>query len=246
MKKILPVAIAAVIMVMLFAVAVVRPAHAPAVHVSAETDKLDAEAMQALENARAYLVNNDFSVKTTAAIKAKAFGIPHTQKVYGSRSVKSGVFTEQAESKSAFAKAAFKKKSVEGGYEVSRGEYKKNKFVYGKPKFMTTDEYIKAYGKPAIGLVRYEVDGTVLEAKKTGEGVYEYKLDAKAAAKYFRNEIKTLIGTKKHPTYSAVSFTMHCDGSRPVKVCTHEKFRADICGGTNCTATYVETFTYDR
>ena len=211
---------------------------------AAAESKIDEQAMLALEKARAYVAEHDFEVKYRAEIKAKAYGIPHTQKVSGKRSVKDGAYFEQAESKSTFVKAAVRKASSADGYDVSRGEYKNGKFVYGKPKHMTTEKFIAAYGKPATGLVRYELDGTILQATKVDEGVYKYKLDAKQAAEFSKNEVKTLTDTKKHPVYKSVSFTLYCDGDRPIKVTTREKFTADICGGTDCTASYTETFTF--
>lgn len=214
--------------------------------VAAQAEKIDERAMAALDKACEYLKKHDFTAKTNVVIKARAFGIPHTQKVTGSRSVKDGVYFERAETKSMFVKAAVKKASSGDGYDVWRGEYKRKKFVYGKPKHMTADKFTAAFGKPVTGLVRYELDGTIVEATTVSEGVYKFKLDAKAAAAFSKNEIKTLTNSKKHPNYKSVSFTLYCDGDRPIKVCSYEKFRADICGGTDCTATYTDTFTFEE
>lgn len=248
-RRILPSACIALFIVAMVAVSFLPPVRGAAVVPAAaepHRESLDMEAMTALGDACAFAACNDFSVKTSGEIKAKAFGIPYTQKVIGGRSVKGGVYTEYAESKSAFVKSAFRKKSVAGGVEVSRGEYKNKKFVYGKPKFMASDAFEKSYGKPATGIVRYELDGTVKCAEKVKDGVYKYKLDAKRAAQYTRNEVKTLTKSDKHPVYESVSFTLWLDGSRPVKVCTSEVFRADICGGLRCTAKYTETFDFAK
>lgn len=247
-KKILPAALLVVLLIALVAFAFL-----PSVRNGGKTftatpvsaaDKIDKGAMEALERACAFVQNNDFSVNTRGEIKAKAFGIPHTQKVSGNRSVKDGVFSELAETKSAFIKVAVKKTTDGDGYDICKGSYQNKKFVYGKPKHMTEEEYTAAYGKPARGLVRYELDGNVLEAKTVKDGVYKFKLDAKCAACYSRNEVKTLTDSKNCPEYKAVSFTLYCDGDKPIKVCSYEKFRIDVCGGTDCAATYTDTFEF--
>ncbi len=245
-KRIIPSACLLLLIVAMVAAAFLPPVRgggaAPAA--ATENTRTDVEAMRALGDACAFAARNDFSVKTSGEIKAKAFGIPYTQRVKGGRSVKGGVFSEYAETTSAFVKSAFRKKSVAGGVEVSRGEYKGKKFVYGKPKLMSRENYEKTYGKPATGIVRYEIDGTVKRAEKIKDGVYKYTLNPKSAAMFTRNEVKTLTKSKKHPVYESVSFTLYLDGDRPVKVCSKEVFRADLCGGLRCTATYTENFDF--
>ena len=242
----MPAALVALILVALAAFAFLPQVRGERSFVTASAASIDKEAMQALDGVCEYLDGRDFYVKTSGEIKAKAFGIPHTQKVSGHRGVKGGEFFEKAESKSSLVKAAVKKTGKDGGVDVSKGEYKKKKFVYGKPKHLTGDEYLTKYGRPSTGLVRYELDGAVLEAKKVKDGVYTYKLDAKRATRYCKNEVKTLVGSKKHPDYKSVSFTLYCDGNRPVKVRSREKFETDICGGITCVATYTEIFDFDN
>lgn len=248
-KRILPTAIVALLLLALVVVAFLPPVRgggtAP-VAAPDKTDKLDPEAMRVLGDVCAYTAKNDFSVKLNGEIKAKVFGIPYTQRVRGERGVSGGVYSERAESKSAFVKSAFKRRSTDGGIEVARGEYKNKKFEYGKPKLMKLDEYEKAFGRPVVGIVRYELDGTVKQAVKVKDGVYKFKLNAKQAARLSRNEVKTLTDCKSHPVYESVSFTLYADGDRPVKICSREVFRIDICGGLRCTATYTETFDFSE
>ncbi len=247
LKRALPALSVALLLITLVVIALLPPINVrPAAPVAAANDrnKLDAEAMRVLGDVCAYTSCNDFTVKMNGEIKAKAFGIPYTQRVHGGRSVIGGVYSEHAESKSAFIKSAFRRKSADGGIEVSVADYKNKKFVYRKPKLMKLDAYEKKYGRPNIGIVRYELDGTVKQAVKVKDGVYKYKLDQKPATRYSRNEVKTLTDCKSYPAYESVSFTLYVDGTRPVKISSREVFRIDVCGGLRCTASYVETFDF--
>ena len=106
----------------------------------------------------------------------------------------------------------------------------------------TEEDYIAAYGKPFIGLIKYELDGAVISSRKIADGEYEYELDPSRATVYAKNEVRTTIDAKSFPEYRSVSFVLVTDGDRPVEVTTREKFKVDKFGGTTCTAEYKERF----
>ena len=108
-KRIMPAALVALILVALAAFAFLPQVRGERSFVTASAASIDKEAMQALDGVCEYLDGRDFYVKTSGEIMAKAFGIPHTQKVSGHRGVKGGEFFEKAESKSSLVKAAVKK-----------------------------------------------------------------------------------------------------------------------------------------
>ena len=205
---------------------------------SAELD----EARTALNNACAYIGGRDFHTEIDGAIKARVFGVPYTQKVSGGRIVTGGNVVETAETSSAFVSAAIKKSACGGTFAVATGKKKKGAFVYGAPAEYTAEEYVAAFGKPFKGLVKYELDGAVLSAQKTGEGEYEYELDPFRAARYVKNEVRTTLDVKSYPEYYSVSFVLVTDGERPVSVTVCEKFKVDKFGGTTCSSRYTEKF----
>ncbi len=244
MKKFIPIAIVSAILSALMIAAFLLPPRVKAQTAVAYADKIDADAVRALDNATAYVCGNDFKSTMNGVIKARAFGIPYTQKIKGGRSVVNGVYDEYAESKSALVKAAFKKSSDGEHYSVRKGNYKNKKFVYGKPIEFTENDFIAAYGKPAFGIVKYEIDGAITEAKVVGDGVYRFKLDSRRATAFSRNEVKTLLGGDGYPKYENITVTLYTKGGVPVKAVSTEKFRVDKFGGVNCTAQYTEVFDF--
>ncbi|MCH5154638.1 MAG: hypothetical protein J1F71_05445 [Clostridiales bacterium] len=207
---------------------------------------VDAEAMRILGCCNAYVAANGFSTAMSGSVKASVVGVPYTQKIKGGRQVSAdGSFTDTAESKSALVKAAVKREYRDGSYIVSRGEYKKKAFKYGKGEKLSKSNYVSKYGKPFTGIVKYNTDGAVISAQAVGENVYKFVLDPVKSTAYCRNEVKTVLGGKSYPTYKSVEFTLTTDGEKPIKVVSVEKFRIDKFGGTDCTAEYTENFVFN-
>ena len=207
---------------------------------------LDADAMQALGAAGAYVAANDFETAMNGTIKAKVVGIPYTQKVHGKRTVSGEQFCDVAESTSAIVKAAIKRERKDGSYYVSQGNYKNKAFSYPAAKQLSHDKYVSQYGQPFTGIVKYNLNNTVLKAEKVGQNKYVFTLDPAQATLYSRNEVKTTLGGKSYPKYESVTFTLTTDGERPVKVTATEKFTVDKFGGTSCTAQYTEVFKFNN
>ena len=207
---------------------------------------LDVEAMQALGAAGAYVAANDFETTMSGAIKAKVVGIPYTQKVHGKRTVSGDCFCDVAESTSALVKAAVKRERKDGGYYVSKGNYKCKSFSYPDGEKLSHDSYVKKYGQPFTGIVKYNLNNTILKAEKIGANKYVFTLDPAQSTLYSRNEVRTTLGGKSYPKYESVMFTLTTDGERPVKVTATEKFKIDKFGGTDCTAQYTEVFKFDN
>lgn len=207
---------------------------------------LDSEAMQALGAANAYVAANDFTTTMNGSVKARVIGIPYNQKVYGKRTVSGDYFCDVAESVSALVKAAVKRERKDGSYFVSQGNYKSKAFTYSAATQLSHDNYVKQYGQPFTGVVKYKLDNAVLKAEKIGQNKYSFTLDPAQATLYSRNEVKTTLGGKSYPKYESVKFTLITDGERPIKVTATEKFKIDKFGGTNCTAQYTEVFKFDN
>ena len=205
---------------------------------------VDCEAMRVLGCCNAYVAANRCSTKLNGKIKARVMGIPYTQKLRGNRTVDGTKYTEVAESVSALVKAAVKRERQDGVYYVYQGTYKNKAFSYDSPQQLSRSSYVAKYGQPFTGVVKYNLDNTVLQAVKTGENTYKFTLDPNKSTAYSRNEVKTVLGGKQYPQYNSVEFTLVTDGDRPVKVTCVEKFRIDKFGGTDCTAEYVESFIF--
>ena len=207
---------------------------------------LDESALAALSECRAYLDGHDFDTTLQGSIRAKVFGIPYVLKVVGGRSVRGGNVVEYGESASAFAKAAVKTEFRDGAYYVAHGDYKsKSKsFEYGAPTELSQADYTAAYGKPVTGLVKYELDDSVISAARVDDNTFAFALDPTRAAEFSRHAVKTALDSKAYPEYTSVEFTLVTDGARPLRVTCREQFRADKFGGTHCVVEYVETFEY--
>lgn len=206
----------------------------------------DADAVAALNACRAYAAAHDFTTETVGVIKARAFGIPYSQKVTGGRKKCGAHCVEIAESRSALAKAALKKETDADSFLVTLGKYDGKKAVYGEPTELTREGYVAAYGMPNDGLFKYELDGAIISSEHVGDGVYKYTLDPTRAARFSRNEIKTTVGGKTYPDYGSIEITLYTDGERPLKTTVCEKFRVEKFGGTSCTAEYTETFRFEE
>lgn len=208
---------------------------------------IDAEAMRVLGCCNAYVAANDFSTTMSGSVKASVIGVKYTQKINGSRTVdvKRQTFTEVAESVSALVKASLKRERRDGAYYVSRGNYKNKSFTYGDEQQLTKSNYVAQYGQPFTGIVKYNLDGTIITAEQINRNTFRYVLDPARSTMYSRNEVKTTLGGKSYPEYSHVEFTVTTDGDRPVKVTCSEKFKIDKFGGTTCTAEYNETFKFN-
>lgn len=208
---------------------------------------INAEAMNVLEYCSDYVAKNNFSTGMNGAIKASVIGVPYTQKIHGSRTVniQNNTYTEVAESVSALVKAALRRERRDGAFYVSHGNYKNKKFRYGDEHQLTQTDYVAQYGQPFTGIVKYDLDGTIIATEKIDENTYCYTLDPTRATQYSRNEVMTMLGGKSYPEYKSVTFTIITDGYRPIKVKCTEKFKIDKFGGTSCTAEYNETFRFN-
>lgn len=209
--------------------------------------EVDAEAMRVFGCCNAYVAANAFRTNMTGTVKARVVGVPYTQIVHSERTVDSasGKYTDIAESTSALVKTAVKRERRDGVFYVSHGSYKNRTFSYGDEQELSKTNYIAQYGQPFTGVVKYNMENSVICAEKTDDNCYRYVLDPAHSTVYSRNEVKTTLHAKSHPEYKSVEFTLMTDGNRPVKVTCTEKFRIDKFGGTDCTAEYNETFYFD-
>lgn len=244
LKKVLPSVILLAIVVLLAGLSFLPSVRGTAAVASARSSALDPEAIRVLNCCRAYAAVNDFSTKLNGSIKAKVYGIPYTQGVSGARTVEGEDFCMVTESASAFVKAGMKKQCENGEYSVTDADYKKKAFVYGSPKKLERDRYIATYGKPSTGLVKYELDGSIISAERVDDDTFRFVLDARRATRYSRNEVRAILGGKSYPEYEAVEFTLTTDGERAVKITYREQFTVDRMGGTRCTAQFTEVFEY--
>lgn len=211
---------------------------------SAASTTHDPDAENMLYNCISYCDCHDFDTALSGKITAHVFGVPYSQSVTGGRSVRDGECTDRAESASAFVKAAIKKIYSDGRYFVSKGEYKRKEVVYSDPTEFSSEDYVSLYGKPQLGLIKYELSGAITGSKRISNNEYEYTLDPSRATVYSRNEVKTALGGKTYPMYESVVVRLVVDGERPVKVTVREKLRVEKFGGTKCAAEYTETFTF--
>lgn len=244
LKKVLPSVILLAIVALLAGLSFLPSVRGTADAVSARSSAIDPEAIRVLNCCKAYAAVNDFSTKLDGSIKAKVYGIPYTQAVSGTRTVEGEEFCFVTESASAFVKAGMKKQCENGEYSVTNADYKSRAFVYGAPKKFNRDKYVATYGKPSTGLVKYELEGSIISAERVDGDTFRFVLDARRATRYSRNEVRTILGGKSFPEYEAVEFTLTVDGERAVKITSIEQFTVDRMGGTHCTAQYTEVFEY--
>lgn len=228
---------AAVSIILILAVLFVSPS----VYAFAE---YDGDGTIALNNAIAYCEGHDFDTTMSGKVTARVFGIPYTQKATGARSVRGGDVVDRVESSSALVKAAIKKTYSDGKYYCAKGEHKKGGVVYGDDKELSQAEYTQSYGRPAIGLTKYELTNAVLSSNKKSDNVFEYVLDPSRATIYTRNEVKAALESKSYPEYESITLTLTTDGDRPVSVTISEIFRVDKFGGAKVVTEYTETFTF--
>ena len=244
-KKRLAVAIPSAILLVILAVfvAVAFTPSARAANATAPTE-IDRDATRALHNCAAYASSHDFETSMTGTVKAKVFGIPYKISVTGRRDVSGGNLESVAESVSAFVKAGVKRMKVDGKLYSCNGTYKSKSFSYTDTREYSFDDYVASFGKPDLGLVKYELDGNVLSAERLTDNTYRFTLEPDRAAKYSRNEVKTTLGSKEPPSYELIELTLETDGDKPTRVTVHERFTVDKFGGTRCDASYTETFTF--
>lgn len=211
---------------------------------AATTSGTDPDAVRALNNCTAYTASHDFETQLSGTIKAKVFGIPYKISVSGGRVISDGDAVSTAESVSAFVKAGIKRKVSDGKLYSYDGTYKRKNFSYSNPKEYSYNEYVAKFGKPELGLVKYELNGNILSAVKLSDNSFRYTLEPKRAAKYCSNEVKTTLDVNKSPVYDLIEVTLDTDGKRPSRVTIHEIFTVDKFGGTRCDAVYTETFSF--
>lgn len=212
------------------------PIGAPA----AFAEEIDSEAVKVLENACAYAKERGFSASMYGEVEARVFGIKYVQKIYGDREVSGDNYSERAESVSAFVKTAIKRSFDGGKYYVSHGKFSRGKAKYSSPVEVKESEYLKRYGAPPLGLIRYELDGNIVSARKTGENEYTYSLDPKNSTVNSAVGVKSMLGSDKSPEYRSVEVVLYVDGIRPVKTVCREKLLVDKFGGVECSAVYEE------
>ncbi len=242
----LPIVAVLVLLIAMMSIAMIkdRDKTAPAARASAAA--IEPQAIVALHTAEAYVQDNAFTAKMNGTIKARVFGIPYTQKVHGERTCADGDYDERAESVSALVKAAVKRRVEDGKYFTAQGKYRRKSFDYGDPAEMSREDFVASYGKPCLGVVKYETDGAITEAKRVEDGVYSFTLDVKRATEYCKNAVRTMLKGDSYPEYEEVKFTLYMDGNRPTRVTGVEKFRVDKFGGTHCTVEYTEEFSFDK
>ena len=242
LKVAIPSAILLAVLAAFIAIAFIAPSNTASATPSSNV--VDHDAVRVLNNCAAYAASHDFETSMTGTVKAKVFGIPYKITVDGHRTVEDGNLESVAESVSAFVKAGVMRR-VEGGKLYSaNGTYKNRCFTYSEPREYSFDDYVASFGKPDLGLVKYELNGNVVSAEKVSPTSYRFTLDPNRAARYSRNEVKTTLGTDKLPDYELIEISLEVDGNKPTRVTVHETFSVDKFGGTRCDASYTETFTF--
>ena len=207
---------------------------------SASAEEVDPAAVEVLERACDYASEHGFTASMYGEVEARVFGIKYVQKIYGEREVTNGNYSERAESVSAFVKTAIKRSYLDGKYYVSHGKFSRGKAKYPALKEISKKEYLSHYGAPPLGLIRYELDGNILSAVKSGENEYTYTLDPKNSTVNSAVGVKSALGSAKSPKYSSVEVVLYVDGIRPVKTVCREKLTVDKFGGVACSAVYEE------
>ena len=210
---------------------------------SAVAEELDASAVGVLEKCCDYADSHPFSTSAYGEVTARVFGIKYLQTIYGDRHVNGGEYSERAESVSSFVKAAIKKSRSGGRYFVSHGAFKRGKAVYPDRKELTESDYLASYGAPPLGLLKYELDGNILSAKKVGDNEYVYTLDPVKSTVNCAIGVKTMLGGSL-PKYRSVEVVLYTDGAKPIKTVCRERLFVDKFGGVECSATYEETFRF--
>ncbi|MCH5350564.1 MAG: hypothetical protein J1F39_01165 [Clostridiales bacterium] len=212
----------------------------PAVGHSASAEEIDPEAVKILENACAYAREHGFTSSMYGEVEARVFGIKYVQRIYGDREVKGESYSERAESVSAFVKTALKRSYSDGKYYVSHGKFARGKAEYPPLAEVKESEYLSRYGAPPLGLLRYEIDGNILSARKTGENEYTFTLDPQKSTVNAGVGVKSALGSDKAPKYSSVKVVLTVDGIKPVKTVCRERLKVDKFGGVECSAMYEE------
>ena len=217
-KKVLPSLLLLMVIIVLAALSFI-PAFNSAPSAIVRSAAVDDSALAALSSCRAYLDGHDFKTASTGEIRAKVFGIPYAQKLKGGRTVCGDCVVEFGESASAFAKAAVRTEYRDGAYYAVRGDYKAKSFVYGEPCELSRADFYGAYGKPASGLVKYELDGAIVSAEQRGDNTYLFVLDPSRAVEYSRCAVKTALGSSAFPEYSRVEFTLYTRSVIHIRSC---------------------------
>lgn len=243
-KKALSLAAIIALLIVLVALAFV-PMFGSDPPAAARSAEIDARAMTALNNCEAYVEGHDFSCSVSGKIKARVFGIPLSQSLSGSRSVKNGEYTEIVESSSAFVSAGQKKSVAGGAYYISDGKKGKGGFDYGEPRKLDRAEFAESYGKPFTGLTRYVLGSAVTSAATIDDNTFRFTLDPTRATEYVKRAVKAALGAKTYPAYRSIEITLVTDGERPVSVSAVERFDIDKFGGTSCVAEYKEEFRFN-
>ncbi len=207
-------------------------------------DNVDDAAMRVLKRSCEFANSHGFKTSLYGEIEARVFGIKYLQRVYGEREVGGGNYTEHAESVSTFVKAALKKSVSDGRYYVSHGKFKRGKAVYPELSELSRDDYLALYGEPPTGLIKYDIEGNIVSARRTGENEYTYVLDPQKSTVNSGIGVKTALGSKSFPEYGSVEVVLYLDGFKPVRTVCRESMRVDKFGGTACSAVYEEKFEF--
>lgn len=245
-KALLPTAVLFVFIALLIGLAFLPTVRGGAISATAydgSDPRRDAEAMRVLGCCRAYAAAHDFQTELDGKIKARVFGIPYTLAVHGGRTVGGDEFCDVQECVSAIVKKGLKRQCADGKYSAQTGVYKNKAFVYGEPTEMPRNRYVAMYGMPSVDVCKYDTENSVTHAECAGDGVYKFTLDPRRATAYSRNEIKTLLDCAD-PEYESIELVLVSDGERALELTAYEKFRVNKFGGTHCTLTFTEKYSY--
>ncbi len=110
---------------------------------------------------------------------------------------------------------------------------------------LSTEEYYKNYGLIPNEIFKFVIDeSTVLSSENIQSENYAYKFTLSTdCVKYFKNEVRTLAGSKSDPEYISVECTIEIDENwNVIKTTSTEKYKVAILGGITCESVSEETF----
>lgn len=112
---------------------------------------------------------------------------------------------------------------------------------------LSTEEYYKNYGLIPNEIFKFVIDeSTVLSSEKIQSENYSYRFTLSTdCVKYFKNEVRTLAGSKSDPEYISVECTIETDENwNVIKTTSTEKYKVAILGGITCESVSEETFAF--
>ncbi len=113
---------------------------------------------------------------------------------------------------------------------------------------LSVEEYYYKYGAMPGELSKFVInESTVISSKPTSptiDGAYAFYFELSTeSAKYVKNEVRTLSGSKSDPSYQSIELTIEIDENyNLLRISGKEVYKLAIFAGITCTCTYTEDF----